>query len=189
MASYAPAQQVLELRQQGLSDEMIAEELRRSGISGQEIGSVLGQSMGDYPADDASFGMEEPAYAPKKSGRGAAGGMNSEEGNIYERIEAITESMIDEKWEELIGEVKKIVEWKNKIEEKQARIQNDLDKLKDDFKVLHQGVLGKLDDYDSRMKDVGVELKAVGKVFKDVIPEFVDNVKELKGITKGFKGE
>ncbi|HLD72020.1 MAG TPA: hypothetical protein VJA23_00395 [Candidatus Nanoarchaeia archaeon] len=187
MASYNPAQQVLELRQQGLSDEMIAEELRRSGISGQEISSALGQSMGDYPPDDASFGMEEPAYAPKRSGGGA--GMSSEEGNIYERIEAITESMIDEKWEELIGEVKKIVEWKNKIEEKQTRIQNDLDKLKDDFKVLHQGVLGKLDDYDSRMKEVGVELKAVGKVFKDVIPEFVDNVKELKGITKGFKGE
>ena len=81
------------------------------------------------------------------------------------------------------------MEWKNKIEEKQTRIQNDLDKLKDDFKVLHQGVLGKLEDYDSRMKDVGIELKAVGKVFKDVIPEFVENVKELKGITKGFKGE
>ena len=104
MASYNPAQQVLELRQQGLSDEMIAEELRRSGISGQEISSALGQSGGDYPADDASFGMEEPAYAPKRSG-GGAGGMSSEEGNIYERIEAITESMIDEKSEELIGEV------------------------------------------------------------------------------------
>jgi hypothetical protein len=33
------------------------------------------------------------------------------------------------------------------------------------------------------MSDVGTELNAVGKVFKDVIPEFVENVKELKSIT------
>ena len=66
---------------------------------------------------------------------------------------------------------------------------NDLEKLKEDFKTLHQGVLGKLEDYDHRMQDVGTELKAVGKVFKDVIPEFVDNVKELKDITRGAKRE
>ena len=35
--------------------------------------------------------------------------------------------------------------------------------------------------------DVGVELKAVGKVFKDVIPVFTENVKELRDVTKGLK--
>ena len=64
---------------------------------------------------------------------------------------------------------------------------NDVEKLKEDFKVLHEGVLGKLEDYDTRMRDVGTELKAVGKVFKDVIPEFVENVKELKGIKDSWK--
>src|SRR3989338_5250181 len=55
---------------------------------------------------------------------------------------------------------------------------------------------GGLDDYDSRMTDVGTELKAVGRVFKEVIPEFVENVKELKSITgkkkartEGYEGQ
>ena len=97
------------------------------------------------------------------------------------------ERMIEEKWDELIAEVKKIIEWKEKIEEKQNKIINEVEKLKEDFTVLHQGVLGRLEEYDGRMRDVGVELKAVGKVFKDVIPEFVENVKELKGITERQK--
>ena len=75
------------------------------------------------------------------------------------------------------------------IEEKQTKMANDLERLKDDFNVLHQGVLGKLDDYDLRMTDVGTELKAVGKVFKDVVPEFVENVKELSSITSRLKGQ
>ena len=53
--------------------------------------------------------------------------------------------------------------------------------------MLHEAVLGKLDDYDSRMRDVGTELKAVGKVFKDVIPTFVDNVKELSAVKEELK--
>ncbi|MEK6809131.1 MAG: hypothetical protein AABY40_00495, partial [Nanoarchaeota archaeon] len=110
-----------------------------------------------------------------------------ETGNIYERMEEIVESMIDEKWDDLIAEVKKIIEWKNKNEEKQNKLQNDVDKLKEDFKTLHGAVLGKLEDYDTRMQDVGTELKAVGKVFKDVIPTFVDNVKELSSVKEELK--
>ena len=95
--------------------------------------------------------------------------------------------MIDEKWDELIAEVKKIIQWKEKVEEKQASLASDIQKLKDDFKILHSGVLGKLEDYDTRMRDVGTELKAVGKVFKDVVPEFVENVKELRDLKNELK--
>ena len=45
-----------------------------------------------------------------------------------------------------------------------------------------------MEEYDKGMKHVGTELKAVGKVFKDVIPEFVENVKELSYITNRTKG-
>jgi hypothetical protein len=108
---------------------------------------------------------------------------NTDDNNLYERIEETVEGMIDEKWDELIGEVKKIVEWKEKMEDNLHKLSSDVDKLKEDFKLLHQGVLGKVDEYDNRMRDVDTELKAVSKVFKDVVPEFVENVKELKSIT------
>jgi len=190
----SPVQQILDLRKQGLADEVIENELKNKGMQPQEIQlaieqantpSMPGGGMPQMPPQGPPTFNPEPT--PPGSPPTTMPPPSGEEGNVYERIEAITESMIDEKWDDLIGEVRKIIEWKEKIEDKQTKMINDLEKLKEDFKVLHHGVLGKLEDYDSKMGDVGTELKAVGKVFKDVIPEFVDNVKELKDITQGVK--
>lgn len=174
--------EILQLRSQGLTDNLIAQELQGRGYSSFQVEQALYQA--DASASNGARTAAMPAYAPP---RAPSAPLSSGDSNIYERIEEIAESIIDEKWDELITEVKKIIEWKEKIEEKQNKIINDVEKLKEDFTVLHQGVLGRLEEYDGRMRDVGVELKAVGKVFKDVIPEFVENVKELKGITEKQK--
>ena len=171
--------EILQLRSQGLTDNLIAQELQNRGYVQAQIDQAM---IHADSANGPSYSAPSPSYPQPRMPAPSA-----EDSNIYERIEEITESMIDEKWDELIAEVKKIIEWKDKIEEKQNKIINDVQKLKEDFTVLHQGVLGKLEDYDGRMRDVGVELKAVGKVSKDVIPEFVENVKELKGITERQK--
>ena len=55
-------------------------------------------------------------------------------------------------------------------------------KVKQLIQVCHD-----IEDYDTRMRDVGTELKAVGKVFKDVIPTFVENVKELSSVKEDLK--
>ena len=172
--------EVRNLRDQGLADSLINDELTRKGYPEENVSQAM-SALDDMPVPTPEGGssMQEMDFSPPP--RSVSG---SNDGNIYERIEEMAESLIDEKWDELISEVKKIVEWKQKIEEKQASMLSDLRKLKEDFAILHQGVLGKLDDYDSRMRDVGTELNAVGKVFKDVIPEFVENVKELKHITE-----
>lgn len=199
-----PSQEVMQLRGQGLTDSVIMEELTKKGYSADNVNAAIsgldagapsampGAPMPAMPsAAGAPMGMPAPSFgAPMPGGMHAHQGgvpMDSSQGNIYERIEEITESMIDEKWDELIAEVKKIVEWKAKIEEVQSRINSDLQKLKEDFKTLHQGVLGKMEDYDKKMTDVGTELHAVGKVFKDVVPQFVENVKELGHLTGNLK--
>lgn len=168
--------EVLALRSQGLTDNLIMEELKSQGYTPPQVSLAIAQ------ADSPSPSFQDAAqYAGSASGYSSSGA--ADEGNIYERLEEFTENMIDQKWDELIAEVKKIVSWKEKMESQQQQLQNDVTKLKEDFRVLHQGVLGQLEEYDTRMRDVGTELKAVGKVFKDVIPEFVQNVKELKGLT------
>jgi len=186
---------VQQLRQRGLSDPMITGELSRRGHPQEYVQQAISDLDNPMPPpapgyDDMSYEGEMPSDGynmPASQMSSSTPQQSQQDGNLYERIEEITEQMIDEKWDELINEVKKIIEWKNKIEERQLKIQHDLDTLKEDFKVLHQGVLGKLEDYDGRMRDVGTELKAVGKVFKDVIPEFVDNVKEFSRLTEGAK--
>lgn len=196
MAMSIPVNDVLQLRTQGLTDNLIVEELKSKGYNQQQINVALSQADSSAMGMDTGSDQDFPAPTASNSRSNYSGysqpqmpsvPQSAEESNIYERIEEIAESMIDEKWDELIAEVKKIVEWKEKIEEKQAKIISDVEKLKEDFTVLHQGVLGKLEDYDSRMMEVGTELKAVGKVFKDVVPQFVENVKELRDVTSKIK--
>ena len=184
----SPVSEVLQLRQQGLTDDIIVEELSQRGYAQQQISEAIAQADASPPANeqDSGYGLPTgPTFAPEMSSPHPS--YQEDMSNIYERMEEIAESLIDDKWDDLIAEVKKIIEWKNKTEEKQSKLQNDVDKLKEDFKMLHEAVLGKLEDYDTRMRDVGTELKAVGKVFKDVIPTFVDNVKELSAVKEDLK--
>ena len=199
--------QVRSMRMQGLTDDQILGDLKGQGVKENQIISALGAinheapmdpSMGGMPADMGAHPAAMPAdnfrlptppagQAPQgmpmhPSAQGAGG---SED--LYGRIEEITEEMIDEKWSDLIKEVQKIIEWKNKSEARIAKLETSHAKLKEDFKTLHQGVLGKVEEYDKRMQEVGTELHAVGKVFKDVIPVFTENVKELKSTVQGMK--
>ena len=171
-----PNADVKQLMAQGFSDSEIMEELAQKGYRPEQIHNAIAQIGSQMPRPEEmppqNYSQQEQQYQNK-----------SNDGNIYERIEEIAENLIDEKWDDLIAEVKKVIEWKEKMEGKQEKMKNDLQKLKEDFTVLHQAVLGKIEEYDSRMQEVGTELKAVGKVFKEVVPEFVDNVKELSNIT------
>ncbi len=159
--------EIEKLRGQGLTDNFIVDELVKKGYPVEQVNMALGQDDFNFSQQPSSFSLPQ---AP--------------EGNFDSRIEEIAEGIIDEKWDQLIVEVKKIIDWKEKVEEQQQKLLNDLTKLQEDFKTLHHGVLGKLEDYDSRMREVGTELNAVGKVFKDVVPQFVENVKELSSITE-----
>ena len=182
---------MLQLRQQGLSDDIVIDELSQRGYAQQQISEAI--AMADQSGQSTAYNMPGVQAMPMAETRSSAQEMPTPQAyqdnvnNIYERIEEITESMIDEKWDDLIVEVKKIIEWKNKMEEKQIKLANDVEKLKEDFKMLHEAVLGKLEDYDARMQAVGTDLKAVGKVFKDVIPTLVENVKELSSIKEDLK--
>lgn len=182
-----PASAVQELRNQGFTDRMIIDELTKQGYTlGQVNAAIHDESdSGETMSMSSGHGMPPaPSFSPQQSQPQMERGENS---NIYERIEEIAESIIDEKWDELLVEVRKIVDWKEKVEAKQMKMMLDLTKLKEDFMLLHQGVLGKLESYDERMQEVGTELQAVGKVFKDVVPEFVENVKELSRLKEGMK--
>lgn len=188
-----PTNDVLQLRNQGLTDNLIAEELRKRGYGPQQVTMAISEadSSGDisnpFPSGPGNYPSNYGAQPPAFGSQPGSPSSSAPDDAFFERMEETVENMIDEKWDELLGEVKKIVEWKEKVEENLSKLQGDVDKLKEDFKLLHQGVLGKLDDYDHRMTDVDTELKAVGKVFKDVVPEFVENVKELGSLTRGMK--
>ena len=104
-----------------------------------------------------------------------------------EKMEELIEAVIDEKWADLIKNVEKIIEWKEHVDGQIVEMNTKFTELKDSFSRLETGVLKKVGDYDQNVKDVGVELKALEKVFSKMLPTFTENVSELSRLTENLK--
>jgi hypothetical protein len=104
-----------------------------------------------------------------------------------ERIEEIAEAIIDEKWNDLVKTINKIIDWKDRTENIIIKIQGDFENLRKDYDNLTKGVLGKVGEYNQNISNIGVEIKAMEKVFEKVLPLFTENVHTLDRITKEMK--
>ena len=131
--------------------------------------------------------VQTPAFNSSNISQQPVNPQPSNQDTLFARIESITENLVDEKWKDLVEEVQKIIDWKEKSSTQLTKFSNDLEKLKSDFETLHQGILGKVQAYDGSISKVNVELSALSGVFKDTIPLFVESVKELKDITSSLK--
>ena len=101
--------------------------------------------------------------------------------------EELIEAIIDEKWNELLKDVNKIIEWKNQTETRVTTIKQEIKDMKDQFDKLHQALLGKIGEYDKHILDIGTEIQSMEKVFAKVLPVFTQNVSELSRITDDLK--
>jgi len=101
--------------------------------------------------------------------------------------EELIEAIIDEKWNELVKDITKIIEWKNATESRVTSIEQQMKDLQNSFDKLHQAVVGKVGEYDKHVLDVGAEIKAMEKVFEKILPVFTQNVSELTRITEDLK--
>jgi prefoldin subunit 5 len=102
-------------------------------------------------------------------------------------VEEYVETIIDEKWQELERDIQKIIDWKNRSEQRITDLSSQMAELKERFEKLQTTMLGKVGDYDRTMQDVGADLKAMERVFAKVLPSFTDNVKQLSEITEKLK--
>ena len=55
------------------------------------------------------------------------------------------------------------------------------------FDSMQQAVIGKVQDYDKNISDVGVEIKALEKVLQNIIRPLSSNIKELSKIVDEMK--
>jgi len=101
--------------------------------------------------------------------------------------EELIEAIIDEKWNNFAKDMNKIIEWKNAVDIKVSRIEQQFMDMKQQFDKLHSAILSKIDDYDKNITNVGAEVKAMEKVFSKVLPVFTENVSELSKISRDLK--
>ena len=224
-----PADIILQLRQQGLSNSQIVQTLQQQGLRSNQIfdamnsadmmpaGPVAGmgpqqmqpqqqpssqqmqnmqqqmQSMPGAGKVGTELQMPPPMMgSPSQSGMPPQMGMQNNDSNIdvtsadTEKIEEIVEAIVEEKWTELIKNVNKIIEWKEKTESRLVKMETEFDNLKHGFDNLHQGVLGKIGDYEHGLQEIGTDIKALEKVFQKILPTLTENVNELSRITRNL---
>lgn len=104
-----------------------------------------------------------------------------------EQIEELVEAIVEEKWEELVRNVNKVIAWKNVMENRLSVLEQRFTDLKMQFDDLNKGILDKMAEYDQNIVNVGTEIKAMEQVFNKILPTFTENINELARLTKQMK--
>jgi DNA-binding transcriptional MerR regulator len=194
----APVDRVVNLQQQGLSNDQIIAALQREGFPLNKIMDAMTQASSpppapapmqqpqynqapdDYPAPQMQQMPQMPAMQQQQYGYAPAQ-------NNTESFEEIAEAIVEEKWKDVSKEVAKTGEWKEAIVSRLDRLEQSVTDIKADIDSLHKAIISKVGEYDKSLIDVGTELKAMEKVFQKVLPGLTENVSELSRITSKVK--
>ena len=192
----SPMDIVNDMRNQGYSDDDIVAQLQSQGLPPEQIHDAMAQAGmatgGPIPPGAAPGGAPPPMPGgpppgpggpPGPAGPGAPPPMTGGAPG-REQIEEVAESIVQEKWEDLLKSLNKLNEWRTKTETDMSKVQADIENLKQTFDNLHKGILGKIGEYDKNLSMVGTEIKAMEKVFQKVLPTFTENVNKLDRMTR-----
>lgn len=201
-----PVNQVISMREQGIDNNRIIQTLQRDGFSSSRIFEAMNQAdmrpavNGTKPdAIESELQQMQPNNPPidpfsqpdLNSGAFKQSHEQMQTLPAFQdrspEVEELVESIIEEKWDELVKDINKIVDWKNEAEARISSLQQEFSTLKDDFDKLHQAVIGKIGEYDKNILMVGAEVKAMEKVFSKVLPVFTEKVNELADVADSMK--
>jgi len=197
MPDDTPTESVLNLKQQGISNNQIISALQRQGYTTNQILDAMNQAdmrlQTKRPFDTAGGRMPDMNIPEGMPGGfpNAGEGLPPPGGEMVDssRIEEIAEAIIDEKWTDLLENINRIIEWKDKTETRITQLETVMRTIKDDFDKMHMGILERVGDYDKHIGEVGTEVKALEKVFQKVLPGFIENISELSRITEELKSK
>ena len=104
-----------------------------------------------------------------------------------ETIEQIAESIVNEKWEDLMSSVGNIAIWKEKVQTDIRAIKQEIMRMEERFENLQKAILGRVEEYNKTISTVGTEMKALEGVLERILQPLVSNIKELSRITEDLK--
>ena len=183
-----PIDQVTALKQRGMSNDQIIPEMEKQGYNSSQIFDALNQvSMSNPTLDQPPDTVQQGALPPQDFPQQQPLPEHPQPQIDKNQIEEIAEAIIDEKWKEFEEDVKVIIDWKEKTEAKINQFEQQIKDLTSSLNTLHKNVMGKISDYDKNITDVGVEIKAMEKVFQKVLPSLTENVNKLDRMTKSSK--
>jgi hypothetical protein len=194
---------ILDLQKKGMQGEDIKNTMQREKFNPDDISTGMDQaaikneiapSREPLNLDNVPSPQETPAQPPEIAqpttpGIPATPSFAPEpiERANYEVIEEIAESVISEKWEEMISSIGDLKLWKERVETDLSGVKQEILRIESRFENLQKAILGKVGEYSTGINDLTIEMKAMEKVFEKILEPLTRNVKELDEITKKMK--
>ena len=167
---------VIALQQQGLSSSQIYENLKKEGFTSIEIDDAINQvklnpqfsqkeAFDEAPAPGLKPSLldeperknnvqttQESSFSDLSSGTNSysdiqLGSFQSSRGAMDD-VEALIESIIEEKWRATVERFGNLEVWKDRIKTDTASIKQELIRLEHRFENIENAVLGKISQYD-----------------------------------------
>ena len=192
------------LQQQGLSKPQIYDSLRREGFNNVQIDDAINQKeLTTQEMDESLDEAPEPGLKPSLlnessrsqssisenysgfSGTNFQGEVSSSRN--LDDVEALIESIIEEKWRTTIERFGNLDVWREKVRTDVGSIKQELIRLEHRFENIEKAILGKITQYDRNIVNIGNEIKVLEQVFQKIINPLTTNIKELSRITKELK--
>ncbi|MBI2658491.1 hypothetical protein HYX05_00095 [Candidatus Woesearchaeota archaeon] len=187
------------MKQQGYTNNQIVQTLQSQGYNTSQIFDAINQAglRGGFEAgpepENPEIGMEEygqsyeQPYQQQVQSFQAPREIQPPTSIDEERIQEVAEAIIDEKWEELAKDIRKVIEWKEKSDDRLAKLEQQVIDMRLSIDSLTKSIMVKISSYDQNIVDVGTEVKAMEKVFQKVLPTLTESVNKLDRMTKGYK--
>ncbi|MFH0936376.1 MAG: hypothetical protein V1815_01700 [Candidatus Woesearchaeota archaeon] len=208
-----PLDKVLQMRKKGLTNEDIIPNLRQQGYSYQETDDAINQAdlkqnvEEELPEPPSPSEMQESALNEESQQQytqpqyqesiqpkqqmvlPTPQNIQSPDRSIEEQIEQIAESIIDEKWRNMIEGFGDLTAWRERVNLDLNAIKQEILRTQSRFENLQRAIISKIGDYDKGIADVGTEIKALEKVFQNILEPLTSNIKELNRITEKLKSK
>src|SRR3989344_5129007 len=170
----SPIEQVLMMKQQGYTNNQIVQALQSQGFRSNEIFDAINQA-GLSGGFEENMQPEQPETGMPEYGQSYEQQYPQQQFQSFQapreiqapssideqRIQEVAEAIIDEKWQELARDIKKIIDWKDRSEERLTRVEQQIIDMRMAIDSLTKAMMSKISSYDQNIVDVGTEIKAM----------------------------
>ncbi len=171
---------ILEMKKEGYSRSEIIQAMSSQGYTPLEIEEHLARA--ERSSDEGLYYKESrPVPPPVSAPPPMPEPVEMERAEVNEEL---IESMVEDKVRNVTKNISEFEGWKEKTTTRLDKLEQSMDDLKERLDSLNKALISKIEKGEEQMMDVGTEMKAMQKVFKESIPELTKAISALKIGTK-----
>jgi archaellum component FlaC/uncharacterized protein (DUF433 family) len=201
-----PVQDVISMREQGLSNDQIITQLKAQGYSFSQIRDALAQAdlktsviapapIEHYPKKEEEpiatptfpqLNLPPPEVPPAPVAPTAPVTELPGEKSL-EDIERVLEEIIEEKWKEVGEKLNEFETWRTSFETKLSATETRINDINTRLSNIEQTIAGRVEEYGKAITDVNVQMQALERVLSKLVPSLSDSIKELRDVVEETK--